>query len=250
MQERASCASASSVACIVCPPSSLAQLRGQRRQRRGARTQHQTCQSSTPVSAPARSSGTSPARTSEDLPLPEAPARATKPAALELLKQALDLAVATKEERRILLAEHLQSAIGRNVLAGCHRHIGPERDAFDRVDQILQRAPVIAAAAKVNPRTRAQEMRQAVGIKGSSTPGNSTERPGSPAASPPGRSRPRPPATPTHQGHARPRTPHTQPTHPTQPQAHAATHHPASATTCQATAQPPPASDAARSAEQ
>jgi hypothetical protein len=83
----------------------------------------------------------------------------------ELLEQALNLAVAPEEEPGVLLAEDLQSAIRGDVVIGDHRHVRTERQPLDRVDEVLARPRVIDAAAQVDPRARAQEVRQAVGIE-------------------------------------------------------------------------------------
>ena len=69
----------------------------------------------------------------------------------ELLQQTLYVRIATEEELRVLLVEHLQPAVGAQLGVRFDRHFRPQRQSVHRTDERMERALVIEAAAIVDP---------------------------------------------------------------------------------------------------
>lgn len=110
-------------------------------------------QVSLPGRRPFLSAGISPARTSDDLPEPEAPTTARNRVD-ELFQQALDVGVAPEEELRVVLVEGLQAPVRADIGRGLDLRWRAVRYAFDGIDEWLEVASILVARAEIDPGVR------------------------------------------------------------------------------------------------
>ena len=131
--------------------------------------------SALPSSAPPFRAATSPARASDDLPLPEAPRIARKRFSWpegdgpQLDDQPLGQRLAAEEERGVLDVEDLQPAVGARALEGARRRGRRRLDAPDAADQPVEGLLIVERRAELDPGRRGQErgQRPALGPVGS-----------------------------------------------------------------------------------
>jgi hypothetical protein len=97
-----------------------------------------------------------------------------QPRLLELLDESLDLAIAPEEELGVIDVEDLETAVRTDVVARAVRDGGSERDALDRVNEILQGSRIAVPGAEVDPCAGAQECGRSLESNGSRTPGSRT----------------------------------------------------------------------------
>ena len=107
-----------------------------------------------------RSAGTRPARTSDDLPLPDGPRTARKRLAFSCSRMAWTSPSRPKKRSACASSNVWRPRYGQASSRGDERDCRSKGDALDRVDERLHRPGVIEAAAKVDPRPCRQEGRK------------------------------------------------------------------------------------------
>ena len=118
-------------------------------------------QAALPGRAPRRKAGTKPARTTEDLPLPDGPITARKRLARSPSTSHWVRALASEEEVGVLFVEGLQAAVGANLLCRrLNRTRCTRRDAADAARQSVEDVGVVKPLAKVHPRQAAEKAGQ------------------------------------------------------------------------------------------
>ena len=115
--------------------------------------------------------GTSPARTRDDLPLPEAPEHREQALGPQALAQCPDLGLAAEEERLLVALEGLESGEGAAAVRGGHGLVQGEGGEAqvqhllgDGIDGVQRRGPLLAGGLAQGVRVRAQGAAQGAGL--------------------------------------------------------------------------------------